>query len=406
MGTEAIRQLHEVTLAENVSYAAFANERASVTVFGNVVDANEGKTLPEEAIGSGDALKVFQNFKLPKAPLTYHMVPENTPVETPEAEIFVDGRQWTRVDSFFGRGPQEQICIIRGDAAGNSWVQFGDGKSGARLTNGVNNVSAIFRIGAQAHGPLKEDTTVQAASKLKNIDKIQMPMVATGGAPPEDAEKARSAAPGKVQSLGRMVSLKDFEVEAASIPGVARSSAAWQLVDNVPAVVVTVLMETGRSAEAIAVRDTLNAYNSVRGAGRTAIAVDKGRRLYVTVSVQYALQPGFRAALVEPEIRRALGVSFGLQATEEDQTGLFSLRQRRFGGREYSSSIEGAVQNVNGVAWAKTNAFTALTDTDDPESIALPPLTRLDPIVSCDTAHLLSLYDKHLFLTAVAAQGS
>ena len=405
-GTESMRQLHEITLAENVSYADFENERASVTVFGNVVDANEGKTLPEVAIGCGDALKVFQNFKLPKSPLTYHIVPENTPVETPEVEIYVDGRLWTKVDSFFGRGRGEQIYIVREDAAGNSWVQFGDGKTGARLTNGTNNVTAIFRIGAGAYGPLKEDTKVQASRKLKNFDKIQMPMVAAGGAPPEDGENARNAAPGKVQSLGRIVSLKDFEAEASAIPGVAQASAAWQLADNVPAVVVTVLMETGRSTEAEAVRKTLNGYNILRGAGRTSIVVDEGKRMYVTVSVHYALQPGFRADLVEPEIRRVLGVNFALPAGHDGQTGLFSLRQRRFGGREYSSSIEGVAQNVNGVLWAKTVAFTGLTDTDDPESIALPSVTALDAIVSCDAGHILSLYDKHLFLTAIKAQGS
>jgi len=406
MSTYDFPILRGITVSEDVTYADFPNENPFTTVFGNLVDANEGKTLPEAVLGSGDALKVFQNFKLPKAPLTYHIVPENTPSETPEAEIYVDGRKWTKVDSFFWRGPQEQIYIVREDAAGNSWVQFGDGKTGARLTNGTKNVTSIFRIGAGAYGPLKENTKVQAAATIKNLDKIQMPMVATGGAPPEDGENARTAAPGKVQSLGRIVSLKDFEAEAAAIPGVARASSAWQLVDNVPAVVVTVLMETGRSAETKAVRDTLIAYNNLRGAGRTPIVVDEGKRMYVTVSLQYALSPGFRAILVEPEIRRALGANFALPAAQEGQMGLFSLMQRRFGGREYSSSIEGVVQNVDGVLWAKTVAFTGLTDNDDPGSIALPSVTTLDTIVSCDAGHVLSLYDKHLFLTAVTAQGN
>ena len=398
--------LRKITLSDEVDYADFPNEKPITTVFGNLVDADEGKTLPEAMLGSGDATKVFQNFKIPKPPLTYHIVPGNTPSETPEAEVYVDGRLWTKVDSFFGRGPEEHIYIVREDAAGNSWAQFGDGKTGARLTNGVNNVTAIYRMGAGAHGPLKEDTKVQALAQLKNLDKVQMPKVATGGAPPEDGENARNAAPGKVQSLGRIVSLKDFEAEAAAIPGVARASAAWQLDDNVPAVVVTVLMETGRSAEMNAVRDTVVSYNTLRGAGRTSIVVDEGKRMYVTVSLQYALQPGFRADLVEAEIRRALGVNFARSAGREDQSGLFSLRQRRFGGREYSSSIEGIAQNVQGVLWAKTTTFSGLTDADDPAGIALPLTSVLEPIVACDAGHILSLYDKHLLLTAVKARVS
>ena len=405
-GTEAIPQLHPVTLSADIAYADFPNDNPSVTVFGNLVDADEGKTLQETPIGSGNANLIFQNFKLPKAPLTYHIVPENTPSETPEIEIYVGGRQWKQVDSLFGHGKDEQIYIVREDAEGNSWVQFGDGKTGARLTSGINNVTAAYRIGDGACGPLKVDTKVQASAKLKNLDKIGMPSDATGGAPPEDGENARYAAPGKVQSLGRIVSLKDFEAEAAALPGVASASAAWQLVGNVPAVIVTVLMETGRSTEIAAVRDTLNSYNTQRGAARHAIDVVLGKRMHVTATVQYVLKPTYRADLVEPAIRRALGVNFSKATRDEDQTGLFSLRKRRFGGREYASSIEGTVQNVEGVLWAKTMAFTGLTDSDEPESIVLPSVSVLDPIVACDGGHILSLYDKHLMLSAVKEEGS
>jgi hypothetical protein len=403
VGTESIPQLHEITLPVNMSYADFSNIKPMVTVFGNVVDADEGKTLSEVVLGSGDASAVFQNFKLPKAPLTYHIVPGNTPPETPEISVYVDGREWQRVDSLFDRGADEHIYIVREDAAGNSWVQFGDGKTGARVTNGVKNVTAVQRMGAGAFGPLKLDTKVQALAKLKNFDKVQMPDVVTGGAPPESGDNARGAAPAKAQSLGRMVSLEDFEAEAAAIPGVARAGAAWQLDDNLPAVVVTVLMDTGRSAEMTAVREVLIAYNTQRGAGRTSIAVVAGKRMYVNVSVQYALRPGYRADLVEPQIRRALGVNFGLPVWQEDQTGLFSLRQRRFGGREYACSIEGVAQNVEGVLWAKTVACAALADNDAPAEIPLPLASVLEPIVACDARHVLSLFDGHLSLTAVKA---
>lgn len=43
MGTEVIPQLHAVTLSESVVYADFPNNEPLVTVFGNLVDANEGK---------------------------------------------------------------------------------------------------------------------------------------------------------------------------------------------------------------------------------------------------------------------------------------------------------------------------------------------------------------------------
>ena len=400
-GTEKFRQLYEVTLSDDVAYADFPNGEPSVTVFGNIVDADEGKTLPEAPIGSGDATQVFQNFKLPKAPLTYHIVPQNTPAETPDIAIYVDGREWKQVDSLFGREDDEQIYIVREDPAGGSWAQFGDGKTGARLTTGVNNVTCVYRTGAGAYGPLKADTKVQASAKLKNLDKIGMPMEATGGSEPEDGENARNAAPGKVQSLGRIVSLKDFESEALGIAGVASASAAWRLVSNTPSVVVTVLMDTGRGSEISAVQQALTDYNFLRGAGRHPVIVEQGKRLYVAVSLDYVLKPSYRADLVEPVIRRALGVNYGGFERDEDQTGLFSMRRRRFGGSEYASSIEGHTQNVEGVLWAISKAFCALGESDDPAPLVPGALTSLDE-VPCDEGQILSLYDKHLVLNATA----
>jgi len=399
-------QLYPIDLSANVAYADFPNDAPNVTVYGNLADADEGKTLPEVPIGSGDATQVFQNFKIPKPPLTYHIVPENTPPETPEIEIYVDGRLWTPVDSFFDRGADERTYIVREDADGNSWAQFGDGKNGARLTTGVQNVTAIYRTGSGSFGPLKADTKAQASAKLKNLDKVLMPTEASGGAPAEDGDNARNAAPGKVQSLGRIVSMKDFETEAAAIPGVALASAIWQLVDGIPTVVITVLMETGRSGELHAVRDTLNSYNRSRGTGLHPIDVVLGKRMYVSATIEYALKPTYRADIVEPAILLALGVNHGGATRDEDQTGLFSLRRRRFGRAEYASSIEGTVQNVDGVLWARVTAFDHLNDSDDPATIQLPTTSTLKPIVECGPNVVLSLFYRHVSLRAAAEAGS
>ncbi len=397
-------KLRQITVSDQVDYADFPNENPLVTVFGNIADADQGKTVPEAVIGSGDNTKVFQTFKLPKSPLTYHIETLNTPPETPELDIYVSGRLWQKVETLFGRKPQETIYIVREDAENNSWVQFGDGKTGAKLPTGIKNLTAVERIGNGAFGALKPDTKVQAGAKIKNLDKIQMPLVASGGSDVESGENARQAAPAKVQSLGRIVSLRDYEAEAAAISGVAVANAAWQTVENIPAIVITVLTETGRSGELAAIEETLNGYNIGRGANRFSIFVTPGKRMFVRVSVEYALDATFRSDLVEPEIRRALGVNFGKASNNEDQSGLFSLRQRRFGAREYASSIEGVVQNVMGVIWARTTCFDALSDTDKPNEIELPTNTVLNQIVAAGATHILSLFNQHLTLTQVSGE--
>ena len=113
----------------------------AITVYGNIVAANQGETQAEAIIGNGDARAIFQTFALPKAPLTYLLHGEATPPHAPELEVFVDGR-----DVVAGRhvlplsGPKDRVYVVREDDEGTSLVQFGDGMTGARLPSGRRNV--------------------------------------------------------------------------------------------------------------------------------------------------------------------------------------------------------------------------------------------------------------------------
>ena len=227
-----------VTLDATVAYPDYDNDAPSTVVYGNVALATQGKSERATPLGNGDSRAAFQTFKLPKAPLTYLTDAAASPPEVPELEIRVDDLLWTRVPTLFGHGPEEQVYIVREDADGNSWVQFGDGLTGAQLPSGIANVVAVERSGQGAFGALKPGTKAQAGARATGLDKVELPGVVSGGQPPEDGDDARAAAPGRVQSLGRVVSIRDFETEALAIAGVTLAAAAWQLVDNVAAVVV------------------------------------------------------------------------------------------------------------------------------------------------------------------------
>ncbi|HYN86377.1 MAG TPA: hypothetical protein VER32_14100 [Pyrinomonadaceae bacterium] len=405
--SSARKLLRRVTISEEVILAEFPNEGAAVNVYGNVVTATQGKTERETPLGNGDARQVFQSFKLPKAPLTYLLSVGDTPPEVPELQVWVNDRLWKRVASLFGRGPSEQVYVVREDAAGDSWVQFGDGKTGARLPSGVKNVVARFRTGAGAHGALKPETKVQAGARLDRLDKIQMPGTSAGGSGPEGGDGAREAAPGKIQSLDRLVSIKDFETETLAISGVERAQAAWRIKKNIPAVRVTVLMETGRAAEMEAVRGVLAGFNFCRGPRRFPVVVEEGRLLYVALGVVYGLDPTFREDVVAPKIKAALGVE---GAGGDFRRGLFGTLRRRFGEREYATRVEGTVQNVEGVVWAKCTAFVALGEAFDaatgkpiePSAIPVPAKIPLKAVVACDRLHVLALHARHLTLAAAA----
>lgn len=391
--------IHLDTVPADLLKQDFDEAAPKVTVFGNVIEAAQGKTERDATLGNGDNRQTFQTFKLPKAPLTYQPA-VGTPPQTPELDVRVNGLLWKRVDSFFGHGPKEEIYIVREDTNNDSFVQFGDGETGARLPSGINNMTAHFRTGSGAHGNLKPGAKPQPGGGLNGLDKIQLPDVVSGGSEPEKGDKAREAAPGKIQSLGRLVSLRDFETETLGIAGVTKVAAAWALDDGVPGVELIVLLEAGRASEISAVKQTIAEYQHCRGPARFPVKVTQGTLRYLYLDVQFAFDPRLERDAVEAQIRVALGAADN-DAAKHD--GLFAMRNRRFGEREYATRVAGCVQNVPGVRWCKIIAFGFFPAGDDPSAFTLPAEPKpFNPTVPCNDTEVLQVYPAHLQLIAAA----
>jgi hypothetical protein len=233
---------------------------------------------------------------------------------------------------------------------------------------------------------------VAAGARLDRLDKVRLPGVTSGGTEAESADSAREAAPGKVQSLDRLVSLADFEAEALAIAGVWRAAAAWEMAGGVPSLLLTVLMETGREAEIQAVRDTIAAYDRCRGMQRFPIVVIEGDLLPVFVHASFAFDPTYREEDVRLAVEAALGVSGG---TADPSNGLFWPGLRRFGAREYATRIEGTIQNTAGVVWARVTSMGAVG--------SLPSTTGR---VLCPRDRILALDASQLQLSVVITPGA
>lgn len=381
--------------------ADFDEAQPTVTVFGNLADATQGKQEPDAVLGNGDARQALQTFVLPKSPLTYRLSNGAVPPQTPLLEVWVGARLWTRVDSFFGHGPQEEIYIVREDAENRSFVQFGDGEMGARLPSGLKNVVARWRSGSGARGPVKPGTAPSSSERPEGFDKVSLAGIVSGGADPEDLEKAREAAPGKVQSLGRLVSLRDFETETLSVPGVTTATAAWDLYQGVPAVILRVLLEAGREAEFADVRATLAHAQRCRGPDRFPVIVQQALLRHVFVDLTYARDPSRRAEDVSAALRAAMGLAGD---ADNERSGLFGLRARRLGEREYASRIEGRLQNVPGVLWCRVSAMGLFAaGASDPAALPLPAPPRPPAaLLPCTPRELLQLLHAHFTLTPAA----
>ena len=342
---------------------AFDEQVMTVSVLGNLVDVTEGKTVPTEVLGNGDARTVFQTFKLPKPP-TYHLAPGATPPHVPELTVLVADRVWTRVPSLFGQPADAEVYVVREDADGNGWVQFGDGLTGARLPSGVGNVTATLRTGAGSRGPLKPGTTPSAGQRIADVTTLAMPEGVHGGADRESGDHARQVAPGKVQGLDRLVSLADYETELLTIPGVVRVRARWDVVEAVPTVLLLVLLEQGREEEFAQVRATIASYQRCRGPDRFPLVVEQAFLREVFLDLRYGLdarhpredvEAGIVAALAPRDAPAPTTVAGDLLAPLA--AGLFTATSRSLGGREYASRIEGVAQQVPGVTFAHVTAL-------------------------------------------------
>jgi len=313
----------------------------------------------------------------------------------------VQGRLWKQTDSFFGRGDNEEIYIVREDANGDSFVQFGNGISGARLPSGLNNVTANYRTGSGAYGPLKTDAKAQPVGRLNGLAKIQLPGIISGGAAPEAADKARETAPGKIQSMGRLVSLRDYETETLGVPGVTKAAAAWALDGGVPLIELLVLLEAGRGSEFTAVQQAIAEHQHCRGPNRFPVKIVPGTIRYLYLDLQFAFDPRLQREAVESDIRAALGIGAG---SSYPRFGLFDLRNRRFGERDYATRISGTVQNVPGVRWCKVTALGVLPVGEDPTVLTVPFEPKpLNVTLPCAPTEVLQLHATHLRLNVATA---
>ena len=268
---------------------------------------------------------------------------------------------------------------MREDDEGTSLVQFGDGVTGARLPSGRRNVKARFRVGSGGRGPLKQGQAPKPMGRLKPLSAVFMPAPAVNGADPETADGARETAPNRMQGLGRLVALPDYEAEAMALPGVRKARAAWVAPQGSPRLQLIVLTDGGTEAEAAAVAAAMTSANRCRGANRFPIETVQGIRQYLHVDLTVGYEPERLPEDLEPQIRLALGVQEG---AEEPADGLFGFEERQFGQGAHVSQVIGVVQQVLGVIWVRVDAFQAIDLGDPPETDAtqLPvPTVALAP---------------------------
>ncbi len=312
--------------------------RSTVTVHGNVVVATHGETVAE-VLGSGDGDKAFQRFFLSRPPLTYASAPVSGGAASTLA-VRVNNVLWLEVENLANEGPESQSYQVEIDEAGRAAVRFGDGRHGARLPTGQENVTAVYRSGVGLPGMVAAGSLQLLLTRPLGIREVTNPVPAAGAAPPDDLETARAAAPVPSRTLGRIVSFSDFEDFARSFAGIAKVKAV-----PIVGIHLTVAGVDGAAVEpgSALYGNLFQALTAARLPG-PPLSIASYQKVPLRISAQLVIDPRYKSEDVFVRVASALLDAFSFARRELEQP-------------LYASEVLRVAQSVAGVVAVDLDAF-------------------------------------------------
>ena len=310
-------------------------ERSVTTVNANVGPATAGSTVAE-LLGSGSASTPNQQFTLNQTPLTYVQAPTPTG-SLSTLQVTANGVAWTPVQTLYDQPPTAQVFSTLNLPGGVAQVQFGDGVEGATLPTGQNNIQANFRVGLGSAGNVAAGSLTTLVNRPLGVYAATNPLPATGGQDAQSVDDIRSNAPLSVLTLGRAVSITDYQDLAASFAGIAKASAVWIPSGQHRGVFLTLAGAGGTALEPP--NATLTALvAALKGYGNPNIAIWPKSFLETTfdLTADILYDPAYDASTVEATILALL-----------QQT--YSFASRTFGQGVSADEIAALIQGVAGV---------------------------------------------------------
>jgi hypothetical protein len=200
-------------------------DRTATTVNANVGPATQGMSV-SEILGSGSSSMSNQQFSLKQAPLTFVQAPTPTGRQS-TLQVSVNSVAWIEVSSLYQQGPSSQVFAALNQPDGHTDTLFGDGVEGAVLPTGQNNIQTAYRVGSGLSGNVAAGSITTLVDRPLGVTGVNNPQAATGGEDAQSVDGIRANAPLSVLTLGRAVSLADYQNYASNFAGIAKAYAIW-----------------------------------------------------------------------------------------------------------------------------------------------------------------------------------
>ena len=355
--------------------------RAGTTsIRGNLALAGHGAARPQVILGSGDATRSAQSFVLDEPALSFVPDPGQPRGVRPDVEVTVGRQIWSQVPNFRDSEPTAPHFTTSMTEGGGVRFTFGDGEHGRRLPSGRDNVRVRYRSGNGAAGNLDAGSASKTTRPHPLVAAVHQPLDAAGGNAMEPVESLRSNAPASVLTLGRAVSLRDFEYLAAGQAGLWQARAfvlptgpRWR-----ETVEVVVVPAGGRPLDPIRRRSLAQTLeqHALPGVG-VEITPFVSRPLHLDICLCVRTSE-YSPTEVEARVRGALAEAF-------------SLRRRRLGQDVFASQVIQVVEGIEGVE--SSRCLLALPSGEEGDDIVFDPTLRrlrIDGRAVCHLDHPLA----------------
>lgn len=345
---------------------AYTYKRDTVVIYGNVVKATHGETR-RDVLGSGSGSQTFQTFALKQKPLTFVPAINPSGVES-SLEVRVNDVRWPETSSLVWLVTQERGYITQTDNEDVTRIIFGDGKQGARLPTGQENITAVYRHGIGKPGNVKAEQVKLLSQRPLGVSGVINPIAASGGADRERRDQARQNVPLGVMALDRLVSVQDYADFARTFAGIDKAEAVRISDGQVSQILLTIA-----GADDIPIDENSDLFQSLYHALREfgephqPILLKRRQRKVVILSAEVQILPDYLWESVESVIRTTL-------------LDRFSFMHRQLGQPFYRSEITAVIQQISGVAYVDINVFASIDESEDIEKLLVGELGLADKI--------------------------
>lgn len=330
-------------------------KRDTVKIYGNVVAASQGETR-REVLGSGDGRKASQMFVLKQVSKDAHLTYVSAATATGSAstlKVFVNDIRWHETDILSNCTSIDQKFITKTDEEGGVSVIFGNGKKGARLPTGTENVRAEYRTGLGDAGNVKPRQISLLVDRPLGVKEVTNSVAASSGSDKDKLNQARKNALRAIRVLDRLISVQDYEDFAATYAGIGKAKAVELSNGQRQVVHVTIAGTSSHPDKQLTDNSDLvkNLKRSLYNYGDQQQEVQLAicELLHIVLKANVCILPDYNWEKVEAELRSKL-----LDA--------FSFERRELGQYVLLGEVYSIMQAVSGVDYVDVDAFGGIPE--------------------------------------------